>query len=94
MNRDILIRIMLGLACLAVTVLMIVLIIKDEKAPKPADRVRGKMPANIEGTMPELQVIGKYDTRFGNLYVYKLDTDTIYVSEGHNQSSPISIEVK
>ena len=94
MNKDIVLKILLAIAGISLTVLMVVLIIKDEKAPKPADRGRGKMPADMVGNSPELQVIGKYDTRFGALYVYKLGSDTIYVGEGHNSSSPISIEVK
>jgi hypothetical protein len=94
MNKDKIVRILLGIAAFSVTVLMIVLIVKDERTPKPADRGRGKMPVDITGTMPELKVIGKYDTRFGSLYVYELNSDTIYVSEGRSQSSPISIEVK
>jgi len=94
MNRDKVLKILLAIAGISLTVSMAVLIIKEENSPKPADRGRGKMPIDMVGNSPELQVIGKYDTRFGTLYVYKLDSDTIYVSEGHSKSSPISIEVK
>lgn len=94
MNRDLILKFLLVVAIFAIGVLIFVVIAEEEKEQKPSDFGRGKRPTGNMGSAGDLQVLGKYDTRFGHLYVYKLGTDTIYVGEGYNASTPISIEIK
>ena len=93
MNKNkILTRISL-LIGLVLFVWLVYMIAEDEKRPKPADYGKGERPISSISN-EDLQVIGKYDTRFGTLYVYKLGSDTIYVGAGRSHSSPVSIDVK
>lgn len=93
MHRDKILTRVLIAASSFLFIALIYLVVQDEKKPKPADYGKGERPISSISN-EDLQVIGKYDTRFGTLYVYKLGSDTIYVGAGRSHSSPVSIDVK
>lgn len=92
--KEVLLKIMVGLLSIAFITFAIVAVMKENKKLKPGDSGKGVFPISKEMNFQELEVIGKYDTRFGTLYVYKLGGDTVYVAEGQSQNAPISINVK
>jgi len=87
-------KILVGIVSILFIAFIVTAVIKESKEPNPGDSGKGVFPVSKEMNFQELEVIGKYDTRFGNLYVYKLGGDTVYVAEGQSQNAPISINVK
>ena len=92
--KEVLLKIMVGLLSIAFIAYLVIAVMKESKKSKPGDSGKGIFPISKEKNFQELEVIGKYDTRFGTLYVYKLGVDTVYVAEGQTQNAPISINVK
>ena len=62
----------------------------------PADNRGENIESPKESPYPnkEMVVIGKYKITAGWMYVYRIDSDTIYVVEGKSSSFPVSIQIK
>lgn len=63
--------------------------------PKADSKKLSEFPvkSNLINKTP-LEVLGIYSIACGNLYVYKLGKDTIYLIEGANGSSAVSLQIK
>jgi hypothetical protein len=59
------------------------------------DRKKSEIAPIIKDSVAtSLEMLGKYRVAAGNLYVYKLGSDTIYLVEGASSNYPVSITVR
>ena len=59
------------------------------------DRKKSEIAPIIKDSVATaLELLGKYRVAAGNLYVYKLGSDTVYLVEGATSNYPVSITVR
>jgi hypothetical protein len=59
------------------------------------DRKKSEIAPIIKDSVAtSLELLGKYRVAAGNLYVYKLGSDTLYLVEGASSNYPVSITVR